>query len=98
MSMSHSKEFELLDHYQTDVAAQAAEIEDASDGEVDRRQFMFRSLVAAAATTLGVGASARAQETTPPPPGGAPAGGGGFEGGGGGRGNQAPPVPIDNME
>lgn len=66
--------------------------------EVDRRDFIFTSIVAAAATTFGFGAKALAQGGG----GGAPGGGApGGAGGGGGRGAQGPvepPVPLDNME
>src|SRR5580698_6159741 len=95
--MSHSEELELLHQFETDIEQRAAEMEDASDGDVDRRQFMFLSLAAAAATTFGFGAKALAQSTAAPPAG-APAAGRGGGGGGGRGGNAGPPVPIDNME
>jgi Asp-tRNA(Asn)/Glu-tRNA(Gln) amidotransferase A subunit family amidase len=77
-------ELDLLDQAEADIEHMAGEKDFAS--ELDRRQFVFLSLVTAAATTFGFGAKALAQ------------GGGG--GGAGARGaqNPEPPVPLDNME
>jgi Asp-tRNA(Asn)/Glu-tRNA(Gln) amidotransferase A subunit family amidase len=78
-------ELDLLDQAETDTVRAADEMAFATD--VDRRQFVFLSLVTAAATTFGFGAKALAQ--------------GVGAGGGGGRGAQGPaepPVPLDNME
>ena len=76
--MSYPEEFDLLDEMQTDAEATA----DAAElTGVDRRQFVFRSLVAAAAGVFGLGAAAIADAQTPAP---APAGG---------AGGQAPPTP-----
>jgi hypothetical protein len=55
--------------------------------DLDRRQFMFLSLVTAAATTFGFGAKALAQGA-----------GGGAAAGRGAQGTPEPPVPLDNME
>src|ERR1043165_6841764 len=79
-------ELDLLDNAQYEAEQIAADMEFASD--LDRRKFVFLSLVTAAATTFGFGAKALAQ-------GG---GGGGRGGRGGGQGNTEPPVPLDNME
>jgi Amidase len=76
-------ELDLLDQAETDVECAASEMDFASD--LDRRQFMFLSLVTAAATTFGFGAKALAQ-------------GGGGGGGRGAQGAAEPPVPLDNME
>ena len=54
-------ELELLNEVQTDAELAATELEDASNGEVDRREFVFLTLAAAAATTFGFGAPALAQ-------------------------------------
>lgn len=84
-----SDELDLLDAEEGRLIAESEQRGFAS--EVDRRQFVFTSLAAAAATTFGFGARALAQP---------PAGGGGG-GGGGGFGAQqpaTPPVPLDNME
>jgi Asp-tRNA(Asn)/Glu-tRNA(Gln) amidotransferase A subunit family amidase len=83
-------ELDLLDAEEARLIAESEQRGFTS--EVDRRQFVFTSLAAAAATTFGFGARAIAQP---------PAGGGGGGGGGGGFGAQqpaAPPVPLDNME
>jgi hypothetical protein len=83
--MNMHDELDLLDQAETDAEHTADGMVFASD--IDRRQFVFLSLVTAAATTFGFGAKALAQ------------GGGG--GGAGGRGAPAtpePPVPLDNME
>ncbi|MBY0489377.1 MAG: amidase [Gemmatimonadaceae bacterium] len=79
-------ELDLLDAEEARLIAESEQRGFTS--EVDRRQFVFTSLAAAAATTFGFGARALAQ----PPAGG---------GGGGGFGAQqpaTPPVPLDNME
>src|SRR5205823_1104448 len=57
-------ELELLDQIQAD-AEQAAD--DAHAAEIDRRSFVFYSIVTAAATTFGFGASALAQVPTAAP-------------------------------
>ncbi len=81
---------ELLDQTQSDLLRNDFDEEQAG---MDRREFMFLSLVAAAATAFGA-ERARAQ--------GVPAGAGGAAAGapGGGRGQQpqAPPVPLENGE
>ncbi|MFI5232344.1 MAG: amidase, partial [Gemmatimonadales bacterium] len=79
---------ELLDQTQSDLARSDFDEEQAG---IDRREFMFLSLVAAAATAFGSD-RARAQ--------GVPAGAAGAPGAaGGGRGqNQQPPVPLENGE
>lgn len=79
------EELDLLDAQETLVREHAASMSFAN--EVDRRQFVFTTLAAAAASTFGFGARALAQ----PPAGG---------GGGGGFNAQpaAPPIPLDNME
>ncbi len=82
-------ELDLLDAEEARLVVESEQLGFAS--EVDRRQFVFTSLAAAAATTFGFGARVLAQP---------PAGGGGG-GGGGGFGAQqpaTPPVPLDNME
>ena len=50
----HTPEDELED-IQPQLALMAEEAEAATDGGVPRREFLFRSLVAAAATTFGAG-------------------------------------------
>ncbi len=82
--MHMSDEFDLLEQAETETQRTAGEMEFAS--ELDRRQFVFLSLVTAAATTFGFGAKALAQ------------GGGGGSGGRGAQGPAEPPVPLDNME
>jgi hypothetical protein len=77
---------ELLD--QTEADLKNADFDEEQAG-IDRRQFMFLSLVAAAATAFGSDA-ARAQGA-----GGAPAGAGG---GGRAQQPQAPPVALGNGE
>ncbi|MEP6493874.1 MAG: amidase [bacterium] len=57
--MSSREELELLDQVQADAELMAEEAE-AFTG-IDRREFMFMSLVTAAATTFGFGARALAQ-------------------------------------
>jgi hypothetical protein len=59
--MRNGDELDLLDELQADVELTAADLEDATDGGVDRREFVFLSLVAAAASTFGFGATALAQ-------------------------------------
>jgi len=79
---------ELLDQTETDLINSDYDEEFAG---IDRRQFMFLSLVAAAATAFGAD-RARAQGTA-----GAP-GAAGAAGGGRGQQPQAPPVPLGNGE
>ena len=75
---------ELLDQTESDLLRTDFDEEQAG---IDRREFVFLSLVAAAATAFGT-ERARAQGV----PTGAP-------GAGGGRGqNQQPPVPLENGE
>ncbi len=83
--MSKYDELDLLQQAEADVERTAGEMDFAND--LDRRQFMFLSLVTAAATTFGFGAKAIAQG----------AGGGAATDS---RGGQAPgpAVPLDNME
>ena len=84
--MHMEDELDLLGQAEADTERAADEMDFASD--LDRRQFVFLSLVTAAATTFGFGAKALAQ-------------GGGAAVGAGGRGAQGPaepPVPLDNME
>jgi len=76
-------ELELLDEVQTDAELAAGELEDASSGEVDRREFVFLTLAAAAATTFGFGSPALAQ---------------GAGGAGRGQQPQAPLPPLGNGE
>lgn len=78
--MSTREELELLDQMQVDAALIAEEAE-AFTG-IDRREFMFMSLVTAAATTFGFGARALAQVPT----------------GGGQGAQQAPPPQLGNGE
>ena len=73
---------ELLE--QTEAELALLDYDDSAPGALDRRQFMFLSLVSAAATTFGLAAAARAQgggavvpQTQPP---------------------QAAPVPLGNGE
>lgn len=82
-----SDELDLLDAEEGRLIAESEQRGFAS--EVDRRQFVFTSLAAAAATTFGFGARALAQP---------PAGGGGGGGGFGAQQPATPPVPLDNME
>jgi hypothetical protein len=77
---------ELLDQTETDLVN--SDYDDELAG-MDRRHFMFLSLVAAAATAFGAD-HARAQGT--------PAGAAGAAGGGRGQQPQAPPVPLGNGE
>jgi Asp-tRNA(Asn)/Glu-tRNA(Gln) amidotransferase A subunit family amidase len=81
-------ELDLLDQAESDTQRVADEMGFASD--IDRRQFMFFSLVSAAATTFGFGAKALAQGTG--------TAGGAAAGGRGAQGPAEPPVPLDNME
>lgn len=74
-------ELDLLEQAEADTERTADKMEFASD--LDRREFVFLSLVTAAATTFGFGAKALAQ------------GGGG---GRAPQGPPEPPVPLDNME
>jgi hypothetical protein len=69
--MNHRDELDLLDQVQ-------AETEETADGMewstgLDRRRFVFLSLVAAAASTFGLGASVVAQGTAPAPQAAPPA-------------------------
>ena len=84
--MQMHDELDLLLQAEADAERAADETTFASD--LDRRQFVFLSLVTAAATTFGFGAKALAQ--------GADGGGAATDS----RGAQAagPPVPLDNME
>ncbi len=77
---------ELLDQTESDLINTDFDEEQAG---IDRREFMFLSLVAAAATAFGAN-RARAQGI-PPAPAGAP-------GGGRGQQPQGPPVPLENGE
>ena len=77
---------ELLDQTETDLVNSDYDEELAG---MDRRHFMFLSLVAAAATAFGAD-RARAQGTS--------AGAAGAAGGGRGQQPQAPPVPLGNGE
>ena len=83
--MSKYDELDLLQQAEADTERAAGEMDFATD--LDRRQFMFLSLVTAAATTFGFGAKALAQG----------AGGGASTDS---RTGQAPGpvVPLDNME
>lgn len=76
--MTMREELELLDAVQAEAERESFETEFASD--IDRRRFVFYSVVAAAATTFGVGAKALAQA-----PGGAAAPG---------QVPQQPPPPL----
>ena len=78
--MTLRDEWDLLDEAESETRRQAGDMEFASD--VDRRQFVFLSLAAAAATTFGYGAKALAQPET----------------GARGAQPAVPPVPLDNME
>lgn len=83
------EELEYLAALQSDAELIGEEYEDTTDGEIDRREFVFFSLVAAAASTLGLGARAMAQ------------GGAGGAAGFAGRGQaaqQAPLTPLGNGE
>jgi len=77
-------ELDLLDQAEADAERIADEITFTSD--LDRRRFVFMSLVTAAATTFGFGAKVLAQGT----------GGGSAQRGA--QGSSSPPVPLDNME
>ena len=77
---------ELLNQTESDLIN--SDYDEESEG-MDRRHFMFLSLVAAAATAFGAD-RARAQGT--------PAGAAGAAGGGRGQQPQAPPVPLGNGE
>lgn len=72
---------DLLDQAESEARLVAEQMEFASD--VDRRQFVFATLAAAAATTFGFGAKALAQDGA---------------GRGAQQQSQVPPVPLDNME
>ena len=77
---------DLLAHTQSELESVAHEVEHHTG--VDRREFVFRSLVVAAATTFGSAAALRAQGAGGPP-GGAP---------GAARAPQEPPIPLGNGE
>jgi Asp-tRNA(Asn)/Glu-tRNA(Gln) amidotransferase A subunit family amidase len=76
-------ELDLLDQAQADAERAADTMEFSTD--LDRRQFVFLSIAAAAASTFGFGAKVLAQ-------------GGGAGRGGRAGGPPTPPVPLDNME
>lgn len=76
---------ELLD--QVEAELNAAEYDEDAHGEMDRRQFVLMSLVAAAATTFGVDAARAQAGTSSVTPGAAPQ-----------QALQAPPVPLGNGE
>jgi amidase len=79
---------ELLDQVESDLNRQDFDEEQAG---IDRREFMFLSLVAAAATAFGAkGAIAQGVGGAAAPAPGA--------GGGRGQQPQAPPVPLENAE
>ena len=59
--MSTRDDLELLDQLQTEAEQMADELEDSTHGAFDRREFVFLSLAAAAASTFGFGARALAQ-------------------------------------
>ncbi len=80
--MSIREELELLDQIQADAEQVAEEMEELSGGGIPRREFVFLSLVTAAASTFGFGARALAQG----------------RGGGGQGGPQTPPPPLGNGE
>ena len=79
--MRNYEELDLLDQVQADAEAAADELVEMSNGAFDRRQFVFMSLVTAAASTFGFGARALAQAPT----GGAPQ-----------TPQQPPPPPLGN--
>jgi len=83
--MNFHDELDLLDVAQNEAAVEADRME--LEG-VDRRSFLFTSLIATAATTFGFGATALAQ--TPPASGGRAAGAG--------QGQATPPTPLGNGE
>ena len=79
--MSIREDLELLDQTQQDLELIADEFEDSG---IDRRDFVFWSLVTAAASTFGFGARALAQGATTAPGNAAP--------------QAAPPPPLGNGE
>ena len=81
--MSIHEDLELLDQFETDLLDAAGEVEESSG--IDRRDFMFYSLVTAAATTFGFGSRALAQGAGGAAPGAAPP-------------QAAPPPPLGNGE
>ena len=87
MGRIDTREVDLLDQAQNEAALEADRLQ--LEG-VDRRHFLFTSLVATAATTFGFGATALAQ--TPP------ATGGRAGGAGGGQAQATPPTPLGNGE
>jgi Asp-tRNA(Asn)/Glu-tRNA(Gln) amidotransferase A subunit family amidase len=78
---------ELLEGLEPEIAQRAEEVEDAANGGIDRREFMFMSLVAAAATTFGAHASY-----------GQRGGGGGAGAGAAGAAQQETAIPLGNGE
>jgi hypothetical protein len=78
--MSIHEDLELLDQTETDLGDIADAVEESTG--IDRRDFMFYSLVTAAATTFGFGSRVLAQ--TPTPAGQAP--------------QTPPPPPLGNGE
>jgi len=78
--MSIHEDLELLDQTETDLGDIADAVEESTG--IDRRDFMFYSLVTAAATTFGFGSRVLAQ--TPAPAGQAP--------------QTPPPPPLGNGE
>ena len=76
--MRNYEELDLLDQVQADAEAAADELVELNNGAFDRREFVFMSLVTAAASTFGFGARALAQapagagpqapQQPPPPP------------------------------
>src|SRR5687767_12174199 len=62
--MSVREELELLDQIQNDAEAMAEEVEELTG--LNRREFVYLSLVSAAASTFGLGARAAAQAGAPP--------------------------------
>ncbi|HEY4138168.1 MAG TPA: amidase, partial [Casimicrobiaceae bacterium] len=78
----------LLDSIEPAIAEHAEAAEDASNGGIDRREFMFMSLVAAAATTFGAHPS-HAQRA---------GGGAGGAGAAGGAAQQETAIPLGNGE
>jgi hypothetical protein len=80
--MSIREDLELLDQTQHELEFLGEELEETHG--IDRRDFMFWSLVTAAASTFGFGARALAQAPTTAPNAGAP--------------QAAPPPPLGNGE
>lgn len=59
--MSTREDLELLDQMQIEAELMADEVEATTEGAFDRREFVFLSLVTAAASTFGFGSRALAQ-------------------------------------